>query len=200
MNKQSMTWAGWLLIAVFLSLALSACGSSPAPAPTPVVIGGATPNPTGAYPAPGEASAANTPAAYPDAASPQEEILPAPPDPARDLPPASADSGVIGGALIRELSEEGFMPLDPHELILASIVTNDAGTPMFLRHDEDALRAETFPTGVFVFHDVPPGRYGLIVGIGITQFPVRTPDGAELLVDVTPGAVIDLGQVIVQFP
>lgn len=200
MKKSSISWAGWLLAALFISLFVSGCGSGAPPAPTPVIISGATPDPTGAYPVPPTGDPGSATTAYPGAAVPQEEILAVPPNPARDLPPASADTGVIGGALIRELSEEGFMPLDPHELILAVIVNNDAGTPMFLRHDEDALRAETFPTGVFVFHDVPPGRYGLIIGLGITQFPVRTPDGSELLVDVTPGAVIDLGQVIVQFP
>lgn len=200
MKRRNLLQLGWLLLALSLGLALSACGSSPTSVPTPVVIGGATASPATGYPSPADASPVNTPAAYPEGTSSQEEILPVPPNPARDLPPASADTGVIGGALIRELSEEGFMPLDPHELILAVIVNNDAGTPMFLRHDEDALRAETFPTGVFVFHDVPPGRYGLIIGLGITQFPVRTPDGSELLVDVTPGAVVDLGQVIVQFP
>ena len=185
---------------------LAACGPSAPADPTAVPLpitptGAANSGNDNAYPSAGYPANPETPTSYPGAlVIGREEILGEPPNPARDLPAAAPGTGVIGGALIREISDEGFMPLNPHELILAIMANNNAGTPVFLRHDEVSQRAETFPTGIFVFRDVPPGRYGLIVGIGITQFPVRTPDGAEVLVDVTPGAVIDLGQVIVQFP
>lgn len=173
---------------------LVACGrsepitSTPVPPTTSVESGYpviASPNP--AYPGP-----QNTPL--------PEGIQTEPPNPEIDLPSPEGEYGVIGGVLIREIVGEGFLPLTPREIVLGTVVQTDQGEPAFIRQNSASLRAELLPTGVFIFNNVPPGTYGLIVDLGFTQFPITGSEGDELLVTVEPGEMIDLGQIFVDLP
>ncbi|MBL1128976.1 MAG: hypothetical protein D8M54_10775 [Chloroflexi bacterium] len=139
-------------------------------------------------------------ATYPDSSATSEEVFTTPPDPERELPAAQDNNGVIGGVLIRQITDEGFIPFDPYELILAEIVENVEGQPAFITYDEQSKRAQTFPTGVFIFQEVPPGTYGLVVNMAVAEFPVRDANGKQIFITVEPGQVIDMGQVIVQMP
>ncbi|MCI0396293.1 MAG: hypothetical protein L0332_04380 [Chloroflexi bacterium] len=196
-NRYPVMLHASLLLA--LLLALSACQRNNNNTPTP---GDSTPDdypPQEAVYPPQTSDAA---AVYPPGTetSPLGEISSTPPSPDVDLPPANAQTAVIGGVLIRELTSEGFVPLDPHELILGELVPNTEGTPTLIRYNENSLRAQTFPTGIFIFRDVPPGTYVLIVNLAVTEFPVRNPDGTEIFVTVEAGQVLDMGQVITQLP
>lgn len=197
----------WLLVA---------CGpTQPAP-PTqmtlPVVTEAVAPPPTrdvptaepatdntGGYPGAGSVGGAGGPG-YPIDTG-MGELSNTPPDPAVDVPVPSAGSGSVGGVLVREFSGEQFAPFQPQQLIMAEIINDSAsGAPAFIRYNEQSPRAETFETGIFIFRDVPPGRYGFVVNLGFTEFPVTQDDGNYLLVDVAADQVIDLGQVFVALP
>lgn len=169
-----------------------------APSTGPAAVG-TTASPTeSGYPSPFNQV---TPApGYPAAEQPLEGVLPEPPNPPRDLPPANSDAGVVGGVLIREITDQGFLPLTPKALFLAEIVLNDAGEAAFLRHNENSPTAELFPTGIFVFNNVPPGEYGLVIDVGFSQFPITDENGEEVLVNVVAGQANDLGQLIVTLP
>jgi hypothetical protein len=151
--------------------------------------------PEGGYPGPTNAGISD----YPGPAT-IEGLVATPPDPERSLPRPQAETGTVGGVLIREITDHGFVPLTPYELILGSVILDSQGRPALLGYDDTSQRAETFPTGIFVFSNVPPGNYGLIVNMGFTQFPVTGDDGGELVITVEEGSVLDLGQVIVQLP
>jgi hypothetical protein len=202
-----------LLCCSFLLVGILACSSNDIPV---IITDGDTPTesdtsqqPTDSsltdeqsYPGPAADAATS---AYPgDETRPNtvlgQEVLVDPPDPDRSLPAAAGESSVIGGVLIREIQGEGFLPLNPHELILANIVTNTDGEPMLISYNDQSVRAETFSTGIFVFNNVPPGTYALIVNLAVMEFPVRDADGTELFITVEPGSTIDLGQVFTKFP
>lgn len=123
-----------------------------------------------------------------------------PPDPSRELPEAKASTGVIGGVLIEEVEGKGYTPLHPLKFMLGKILLANSGQPSYIRTGEDSVKAELFPSGVFIFHSVEPGDYGLVVDLGFTSFVINGEDGSPLVITVEPGSVIDLGQVITKIP
>jgi hypothetical protein len=138
---------------------------------------------------------------YPSGSSqPGEDLLNEPPNPQVDIPIPQENTGAIGGVLVQEVLGEGFLPFDPYELILAKIVLNSDGEPALISFDEASLRADTFPTGVFIFPNVPTGTYGLVVNTAVQQFAVQTREGDEVMFALEPGQALDLGQVFVQLP
>lgn len=129
------------------------------------------------------------------------EITANPPDPERTLPEASSDDlATVGGVLVEEIVGEGFVPLMPVELTLGRIIETTAGEPAFLSAGSDSPKAELFPTGVFIFRNVEPGTYGLVVDVGYTEFPVETSEDELFMFDLESGQVLDLGQVITPLP
>jgi hypothetical protein len=185
---------------------LVACGNAqstpetqPVATNAPIVPTTSNTTDSSAYPAPDANSA--YPGTETSVNSAGEEFLAEPPNPDREMPATSPDLGAIGGILIREQSNQGFLPLDPHELVLAEVITSDTGQPALVGYDEASPRGETFPTGVFVFRNVKPGQYSLVINMAVTEFLVKdATTGAELIFTVTANEVTDLGQVIVQLP
>lgn len=117
-----------------------------------------------------------------------------PPNTERDLPAADSETGTVGGILIREIVGEGFVPLTPHQLILGEIINFDNGEPAYVGTSGESPIAELFPTGIFIFRNIAPGNYNLVMDIGITQVLVGE------TFSVKAGQVVDLGQVIVELP
>jgi len=207
-KKHGLALVTWLSVALAatLGLLLSACGpSGGAPAETPaaavsvpVVVDGATTDDTTAVTQESTTGYPGMPAAAPDPGYPvptPEGMQAEPPSPEVNLPAAGGDNGVVGGVLIREVGDQGFMPLIPRELILGEIVSVNTGEPAYVRTNEDSPRAELFPTGVFIFRNVPPGEYGLVMDLGFSQFLIE-----DYTFSVEPGQVLDLGQVITKTP
>ena len=186
-----------ILVSVFM---LAGCGPNDAPSEDL-----ATPQintiPENAYPSNGNQTSGEN--GYPSSLRIQptiEGLLTEPPNPEIDLPEAEANTGVVGGVLIREILDEGFVPFQPRELILGKVIYDEENSPAFIRYNEISLRAELFPTGIFLFTDVPPGTYGLIVDAIAFQFPVVDDQGNELFLEVKPGEALNLGQLIVSTP
>ena len=89
---------------------------------------------------------------------------------------------------------EGFIPFAPQKLLLGEIITLDNGEPAYVGSSGESPAAELLPTGIFIFSNIPPGDYNLVVDIGITQFLA----GDKFTLEA--GQVIDLGQVIIELP
>ena len=149
------------------------------------------------YPGPDTAVAGG--AGYPAPEAP-EGLQADPPNPERTLPESEQGLGSIGGVLIRELEGQGFLPVIPKDLFLGEVLLDSEGRQALIAQHDESHQAQLFPTGVFVFSNVPPGEYGLVIDIGVSQFLLTNPDGSELLVTVEPGSAIDLGQVWVTIP
>ena len=117
------------------------------------------------------------------------------------VPQASADTASIGGVLMSErIDEETYYPLVPTRLLLGEIISSEEGDPMFLSAGDGSISAQVFDTGVFVFQNIPPGTYGLIVDIAVTTYPVRGDDGTMLLFTVSGGETINLGELLAEIP
>lgn len=130
----------------------------------------------------------------------QENTFPEPPNPDRNIPVPSEDFGSAGGVLIREISDAGFLPVTPQALYLGDILVDSQGRQALIAQGEDSPKAQLFQTGVFIFDNIQPGTYGLVIDIGMSQFPINGEDGQPLLIDIEAGKVLDLGQVIVKLP
>lgn len=129
-----------------------------------------------------------------------ENTLLEPPNPERTLPLAQQDSGVLGGVLIWEVTESGFLPLEPKDLILAEVILNSNNEPAYIRDNAESPKAQLFPTGIFIFDAVPPGQYGLVVDVGYTKFPITSENEDVMIIDIIAGEVLDLGQIITPLP
>jgi hypothetical protein len=214
MNPKKLNPIGWFLLVILTSFMLSACGNTngnlvSAPSateqiPTSDTLERDNMESTGypiehdaahSYPSPG--TTADT--GYP-APNIYGDLLTAPPNPEIDLPPADMTTGVIGGVLIREVVDHGFEPLTPASISLADVILTTDGRPAFIRAGDDAQKAQLFPTGIFIFQQVPPGEYGFMVDVGYTIFPITNDDGTPLTITVEAGGVINLGQVITPLP
>lgn len=136
---------------------------------------------------------------YPAPAIP-EGVQAEPPDPERNISASSPSLGAVGGVLIREITDAGFMPVIPQALYLSEILNDSNGQPALIARSEESARADLFPTGVFAFNGIEPGTYGLVIDLGFTEFPLTGSDGSELLVTVKAGEAIDLGQIFVELP
>jgi hypothetical protein len=145
-------------------------------------------------PYPGSDAALKPPPTAPYPGPTIEGLQAEPPNTERNLPAADSETGIVGGILIREIVGEGFAPFSPQKLILGEIITLDSGEPAYVGASGESPSAELLPTGIFIFRDISPGDYNLVVDIGITQFLV----GDTFTVEA--GQVLDLGQVIIELP
>lgn len=199
MKKSNFATIVVLTITVFALLTSAGCGSSQDVPPTIEVIIN-TPGPItpaadrSGYPAPTQSSVDSS---YPGLRDPA--LSETPPDIDVDIPNPGADFGSIGGIMVREISGEGFIPLTPIEVALAEVKLLDTGEPGYLAHNDESLRAELPGTGIFIFNNVPPGQYGLVIDMGFTQLLALDENGETLLFNVEAGQVLDLGHIFVSF-
>jgi hypothetical protein len=202
-----------LLVALFMATITAACsGNQPQPEfQTPAVTAPAIPQSV----AVSEAEAPTQPsaeAAYPGAPatvtrdsgypspSRSEDLLATPPDPARIFPEVPADRGVVGGVLVQQVTEDGYLPVTPLALALGDYLENSRGEPALIRYNDSSPHAQIFNTGVFMFSDVEPGIYALVINLGFAQFVIQNDRGYDLVVEVKAGEAVDLGQVFVNLP
>ncbi len=172
---------------------------APDPTPAPVEASGlevAAPESavaSGAYPEPGAESVAG----YPE---PVEEGSAELPNPERNVEVLSQETGSVGGVLVRELDNGGYQSVVPLDLFLAEMILDSNGQAMFVGKTDNSPSANLFETGVFIFQNVVPDTYALIIDLGFSQFPINDENGEIRLIEVVPGEALDLGQVFIQLP
>lgn len=219
MNRQkTVVVSKFMALVLLLSLLMAGCGAANTPTPevipvtvesAPATTGENTQNnpsqnletpPTTDYPAPAsgypEPSVVEAPS-YPGANS-EPEGLTEPPNPERNIPSPGSNTGAVGGVLIHQMGENSFEPVVPRALYLGEVLRNSAGEQALISQGSDSPQAQLFQTGVFIFSDVAPGTYGLIIDLGFAQFPLTDESGLELLIDVEGGQAYDLGQIMVR--
>jgi hypothetical protein len=109
------------------------------------------------------------------------------------IPTPSGDKAVITGVLL-----EGTEELEPASnaiLYLADIVSSTDGrkaAASFDRASSPNTQADAY--GRFVFSDVEPGEYALVLDRVYNSFLLHDPDGAgDLLFSAEAGEILDLG-------
>ena len=178
------------------------------PSPTSEQTEGTTPAlpaPTIAVPPEYPAPTTFVPDAYPG--STLEQIATPTPEsaatfvPETPVPPTPGEGmGIVTGTLMRQL--QGIPPsaLADTTLFLAALLTDESGqTSGLARLNEDTSPwVRTDEGGRFIFRDVAPGRYALIIKTPLTLQPVKDANTSrDIVADVAAGDVVELGVIAV---
>jgi hypothetical protein len=114
------------------------------------------------------------------------------------LPQPAPGTSIISGILKIENTDQ---PMVGVELYLAQHIGVTPDTPIYKLDLESAPYAITGDNGRFIFEDVPPGRYAIVIWIPFNSFLVRNPTtGSELLIDVEPNRIYDIGTLYERHP
>jgi len=116
------------------------------------------------------------------------------------VPTSQPDRGTITGALNRENKPE--VSITDADLFLAEILSGGGGPLSVAALDMNtAPKAKTGTDGHFVFVDVTPGTYTLVIRTPLGAMLIPDPDsGHDLLITVQADKTIDLGQLYVDLP
>lgn len=182
------------LFFLFLIFALlfTSCGTTPKPTAVPSQAPTKSSGGNGAYPAPGSYPG---PGAYPGpGGAPAGSNGQAPNS--GPLPTSSSGGTVTGSLLIGK----DLKPVNNYPIYLGQVLNLSSGEPGLVSIDRaKSPRAFLDGTGKFVFINVPPGKYSLILDIVEKTFILREPaTGNDILIDVEEGKTIDLG--ILKYP
>jgi len=213
MEQLHTRFSGMLILALLIvaAMTLAACGGGTEPTATPVpptatatVAPTATtpPTPTAAPPTAEatkastevEPSQAESPLAAPDSplAAPPSPLTPPSPAP---TPVTSSESGGLSGQII-VTRPEGDVAVAGLIVGLAEVILGDDGLPKASGYEASvAPKATTDDYGRFVFDDLKPGMYTLILDAVVTQYQLDNPEtGDTILIEIAPNAIVDLGE------
>ena len=112
--------------------------------------------------------------------------------PTKSIPTPSAGAGIVSGKML--LNSASPEPAYPVLLVLAEVIEVD-GKPMVAGFDRSTAPSTlTKSDGAFIFTDVKPGKYALVVDRIMDAFLLNNPkDGGDLLFEVKPGEITDAG-------
>ncbi|MBN1876810.1 MAG: DUF2012 domain-containing protein [Anaerolineae bacterium] len=114
------------------------------------------------------------------------------------LPLPSEGLSVIGGVFVDLQTQRA--PLEG-VLYLGEMLSLDTGLPVVSLDQKTAFYAIPAENGEFVFQDVPPGSYGLILVSPDYSFLIDDPKGeGSLLLIVEAGETLNLGRLEVLTP
>jgi hypothetical protein len=155
------------------------------------------------YPDPGAAAADTSieeayPGAGPSAPEPQPTVV-------FVIPTPTSQGGVIHGTMHDFTTGEAFDPVSARgiNVYLAEIITSERGLSEFATLDTSTAPTSGLDSeGAFVFSDVEPGRYAIVIDTPVAQRMTQVaPDTEEdVLVTVESGEAVDVGTVYAQFP
>lgn len=91
--------------------------------------------------------------------------------------------------------DQGSKPVGGIILYLGEIITLSNGLPGVAALDKQTA-PNTLSTGIgqFIFENVKPGRYVLIIDQITQTFVLNNPGGGDMIIDVLPNEIIDVGE------
>lgn len=117
--------------------------------------------------------------------------------PAASIPtPKSDQVGVVVGKLLNRKPQSDLKPLAGAPVYLGKILKSQQGAEgMVELAKETAPKATVDAQGQFVFSDVPPGRYGLMLDTPLGAILLNKPvTGEGMIADVGGGKTFDFGE------
>lgn len=113
------------------------------------------------------------------------------------LQPAPGTSIITGMLKVEHTNQ----PMVGVELYLASHIGADESTPMYSLEPDSSPHTTVQDDGRFIFKDVPPGRYAIVIWNPFNSFLARDPvTGSELVIDVEANHVYDEGTLFEPLP
>jgi hypothetical protein len=102
--------------------------------------------------------------------------------------------GVVTGTLLFTEDDQSVAKANV-PLFLAEVLTDENGVPRVAAINRiESPRTATDSEGQFIFSNVPPGDYGIVLDIVVKAYLLPEPDSDDdLIISVLPGEVIDLG-------
>jgi hypothetical protein len=108
------------------------------------------------------------------------------------MPTPSDEQAVITGVLLQGTSE--LKPVVNAILYLADIINSSDGIKAAASFDrQSSPNTQTDKNGRFVFTEVEPGEYALVLDRIYNSFLLQDPDGGDFLFTAEAGEVLDLG-------
>ncbi len=184
-----MPYVRVLLILVMLLSFLTACGGSPEPPMSEATMPDGYPSILDAYPDP----VAPTPVSYP---SQEDDDKPISTEPFIIPSPSADQVGNVTGRLFR-VTEGRSEPIRNTKLFLGTILQSQEGVEGLVQLNRGIdPEVTTDDQGNFVFVDIQPGRYGLMIDTATSgALLLNQPDtGTNMIVEVIGGEVVDLGK------
>jgi hypothetical protein len=115
-----------------------------------------------------------------------------------EIPTPEDDSGIVTGKLLVEGSREAYLGAN---LVLGEVVDADQpGYPPLVGYSEDSdPKAVLAKNGSFLFVNIPPGKYGIVMTNPLVTNLVEDPKSGEtLIIKVEAGKITDLGELFVK--
>lgn len=140
--------------------------------------------------------------AAPQVASPSTDSVPTPKSAFVVPTPASTDVGTVTGILLKVQQDGGTKPFAGLPVYLGSILKSEQGKEGLVELDKaKAPHATVDAQGNFVFTDVKPGRYGLMIDTPRGAVLLNDPsNGGNFIVQVDGGKVQNLGELKYDIP
>ena len=104
-------------------------------------------------------------------------------------------TGAVTGVLLLQ-TETGVQPVTDIKMALGESLVDDKGAERFVSYNAQLDPVSyTDSNGRFVFAEIKPGRYGLVLDLVVNQYLLHEADSSyTLLFEVVAGEVIDLGR------
>lgn len=102
---------------------------------------------------------------------------------------------------MRDLAGGGSEPIADAQVLLASVIRSEDGTPMMAAASEETSpMAITDENGRFVFTDVLSDTYGIVVATPLGSYLIEGKEDKDLFVVVQAGGVTDAGEIHTTLP
>ncbi len=109
------------------------------------------------------------------------------------IPTASQDKGVITGQLL--VGGDASKPYITTLYLASTIPASDASQPPVVNFARQTDPIATFEktSGRFLFSEIAPGKYALVVSPGSESYFIQDSSGNTMIIEVSAGQVTDLG-------
>lgn len=113
------------------------------------------------------------------------------------IPEPKPDSAIIYGTL---MSTKTNQPLPNIQLLLANMIPVNPGSGFIVSTSDNSPNAFTNDRGAFLFLDINPGNYVLILKTPFNSYPIVDKNNEQIKISLASGNLLALGTTYVNWP